>query len=267
MRGVILAGGHGKRLNPLTIITNKHLLPVYKKPMIYYPIETLAKVGIDDILIVTSGEYLGHFYRLLKTGEEFGVKLHYEIQEGNEGTGAALLCAEEFAKSDEFMVILGDNIVTEDLTAFVKDFEKEKEEFSAKILITQSENPKLYGVVEFEKNRVTRLVEKPKVPFSNYVNTGLWIFKPEVFDLLKEMKISARNEYETTDVLHLYAKQKKLTYGILTSKWTDAGTFEQLYEATVLMKELEEKEKKEIEKDHVYQSSGVRSCKPSAQLV
>ena len=267
MRGVILAGGHGTRLNPLTIITNKHLLPVYKKPMIYYPIETLAKVGIKDILIVTSGEYLGHFYKLLKTGEEFGVKLHYEIQEGNEGTGAALLCAEEFVRGDEFMVILGDNIVTEDLTSFVKLFETEKEEFSAKILITQSENPKLYGVVEFKKNKITRLVEKPKEPFSNYVNTGLWIFKPEVFELLKQMKLSARNEYETTDVLHYYAEQGKLTYGILTSKWTDAGTFEQLYEATVLMKELEEKEKKEIEKDHVYQSSGIRTRKPAAQPV
>lgn len=254
MRGVILAGGHGKRLNPLTTITNKHLLPVYKKPMIYYPIETLAKVGIKEILIVTSGEYLGHFYKLLRTGEEFGVKLHYEIQEGNEGTGAALLCSEEFVKDDEFMVILGDNIVTENIKSFVDEFEEEKKDFEAKILITESENPQLYGVVEFKDNKITRLVEKPKEPFSNYVNTGLWIFKPTVFELLKKMKISSRNEYETTDILHLYAEQGKLSYGILKSKWTDAGTFEQLYQATVLMKELEDKEKEEgvLEKNIIY---------------
>lgn len=262
MRGVVLAGGHGTRLDPLTAITNKHLLPVYKKPMIYYPIETLEKVGIKEILIVTSGEYLGHFYKLLKTGEEFGVKLHYEIQEGNEGTGAALLCSEEFVKDEEFMVILGDNIVTEDLKHFANDFEEEKKKFEAKILITESENPQLYGVVEFKDDKITKLVEKPKEPFSNYVNTGLWIFKPTVFELLKKMKMSSRNEYETTDILHTYAEQGKLTYGILKSKWTDAGTFEQLYEATVMMKLLEDHEKEVafIEKDHVYGLAGIRTC-------
>ncbi|MBX4266842.1 sugar phosphate nucleotidyltransferase [Clostridium estertheticum] len=254
MRGVILAGGHGKRLNPLTLVTNKHLLPVYKKPMIYYPIETFAKIGIKEILIVTNGEYIGHFYKLLRTGEDFGVKLHYEIQEGNEGTGAALLCAEEFAKGDDFMVILGDNIVTENIKDFVDDFEEEKKEFKAKILITKSENPELYGVVEFKDNKITRLVEKPKEPFSNYVNTGLWIFKSEAFEMLNNMKKSSRNEYETTDVLNNYAQQGQLTYGILKSKWTDAGTFEQLYKATALMKELEDnaKEACTFEKDIIY---------------
>ncbi|MCK4259545.1 MAG: NTP transferase domain-containing protein [Halanaerobiales bacterium] len=256
MRGVILAGGHGKRLHPLTLVTNKHLLPVYKKPMIHYPIETLAKVGIKEILIVTSGEYLGHFFRLLKTGKEWGVNLHYEIQEGNEGTGAALLCAEEFAKDEDFMVILGDNIVVENIKSFIDDFEEEKKEFDAKILITEVENPSKYGVVEFEGNRITRLVEKPKVPFSNYINTGLWIFKPEVFSLIKKLKKSSRNEYETTDVLHTYAEQGMLTYGILNSKWTDAGSFDQLYQATMLMRELEnemaQKEEKILEKDIVY---------------
>ncbi|MBC2581431.1 sugar phosphate nucleotidyltransferase [Clostridium sp. DJ247] len=256
MRGVILAGGHGKRLHPLTLVTNKHLLPVYKKPMIYYPIETLAKVGIKEILIVTSGEYLGHFFRLLKTGKQWGVNLHYEIQEGNEGTGAALLCAEEFVKNEDFMVVLGDNIVIEDIKSFVDDFEKEKEEFKAKILITKVDNPQKYGVIEFEDKRVTRLVEKPKIPFSNYINTGLWIFQPEAFSLLKELKISSRNEYETTDVLNLYAEQGKLTYGILNSEWTDAGSFEQLYQATALMKKLEEQEMKKeeivLEKNIIY---------------
>lgn len=240
MRGVILAGGTGTRLHPLTLVTNKHLLPVYKKPMIYYPIETLRSVGIKEILIVTSGEHLGHFYRLLRTGEELGVELHYEIQEGNDGTGAALLCAEEFVKDDDFMVILGDNIVCEDIKQFVDDFEQEKDEFKAKILIAKVEEPQKYGVVEFEGNKITRLVEKPENPFSNYVNTGLWICQSEMFSMLRSLKKSTRNEYETTDVLHQYAKEGKLTYSMLGSKWTDAGTFEQLYQATLLMKELED---------------------------
>lgn len=251
MRGVILAGGTGTRLHPLTLVTNKHLLPVYKKPMIYYPIETFRRIGITEILIVTSGEHLGHFYRLLRTGKELGVKLHYEIQEGNDGTGAALLCAEEFVKDEDFMVILGDNIVVENIKSFVEEFEEDKKEFKAKILITKVSNPKKYGVVDFEGKRITRLVEKPDNPFSNYINTGLWICQPEVFSLLKKLKKSTRNEYETTDVLHGYAKEGKLTYGILNSKWTDAGTFEQLYQATMLMKELEDNalyiEKVEVE--------------------
>lgn len=247
MRGVILAGGHGKRLHPLTLVTNKHLLPVYKKPMIYYPIETLVKIGIQDILIVTSGEYLGHFFRLLQTGKEWGVKIHYAIQEGNEGTGAALLCAEEFVKDDNFVVVLGDNIVVENIKGFVDDFEIEQREFQAKTLITRVDNPCKYGVVEFKGKKITRLVEKPEVPFSNYVNTGLWIFKPEVFSLLWQLKKSTRNEYETTDVLNLYAQRGELTYGMLQSKWTDAGTFEQLYQATILMRELEELEQQEKE--------------------
>lgn len=242
MRGVILAGGTGKRLHPLTLVTNKHLLPVYKKPMIYYPIETLKNVGITEILIVTSGEHLGHFYRLLRTGAELGVELHYEIQEGNDGTGAALLCAEEFVKDEDFMVILGDNIVCEDIKQFVDDFENEKKEYKAKILIAKVEEPQKYGVVEFEGKRITRLVEKPANPFSNYVNTGLWICQSEMFSLLKNLKKSTRNEYETTDVLHHYAKEGKLTYSMLSSKWTDAGTFEQLHQATLLMKELEDNE-------------------------
>ncbi len=244
MKGVILAGGHGKRMHPLTIVTNKHLLPVYKKPMIYYPIETLVKAGVNDILIVTSGEYLGHFYRLLQTGKEWGIDLHYEIQEGNTGTGAALLCAENFIKDEDFIVILGDNIVTENIKPFVDEFKEQRNEFKAKIMITKVEDPKKYGVVEFDDKRILNVVEKPDNPTSNYVNTGLWMFRPEVFSLLKNIKISTRNEYEATDVLNMYAKQGQLSYGIIKSKWTDAGTFEQLYNAIVQMKELESQELK-----------------------
>lgn len=244
MKGVILAGGNGKRLAPLTVVTNKHLLPVYKKPMIFYPLETLVKTGIKEILIVTSGEYIGHFYRLLGTGSEWGVRIHYEIQEGSGGTGDALLCAEDFIGDEDFLTILGDNIVYEDISEFVHAFDHEREEFDAKILIAKVENPQKYGVVEYEGKRITRLVEKPEHPFSNYVNTGLWIFKPEIFSLCKGLNLSVRNEYEITDILGDYAKKGRLTYEMLKREWTDAGTFEQLYRATVLVKQQEEEESK-----------------------
>lgn len=242
MRGVILAGGNGKRMYPLTMVTNKHLLPIYKKPMIYYPIETLVKSGVKEILIITSGEYLGDFYKLLRTGEAWGVKIQYGIQEGSSGTGAAMLCAEEFVKSDDFLVILGDNIVTEDIKPFVDEFLMQKDKFKAKILIAKVDDPSKYGVVEFDKEKIIKLVEKPEYPKTNYVNTGLWMLQSEVFALLKNVKLSSRNEYEATDVLNAYAEQGKLSYGMLNSKWTDAGTFEQLYNATVQMKQLEEEQ-------------------------
>lgn len=239
MKGVILAGGNGKRLAPLTVVTNKHLLPVYKKPMIFYPIETLATAGIKEVLIVTSGEYIGHFYKLLGTGAEWNIKIHYEIQEGSGGTGTALLCAKDFVGNDDFSVILGDNIVYEDISQFVQSFEQEKEEYDAKILIAKVDDPKKYGVVEYEGKKITRLVEKPDKPFSNYVNTGLWIFKSEIFGLCENLKLSVRKEYEITDILGDYAKKGRLTYEILKTDWTDAGTFDQLYKATSLMRQLE----------------------------
>src|SRR5437773_1940685 len=184
MRGVLLAGGSGSRLLPLTKVTNKHLLPVYKKPMIYYPIETLINAGIKDILIVTGGEHIGDFFRLLGSGKEWGAHFSYEIQEGNGGTGAALLLAEAFAKDEEFMVILGDNIVVENVRAFVDDFKNRKDGIQAKILVAKVKDPQKYGVVTIKGDRIVNIVEKPKNPKSSYVNTGLWMFNPEVFDLL-----------------------------------------------------------------------------------
>jgi glucose-1-phosphate thymidylyltransferase len=238
MKGVLLAGGTGTRLLPLTKVTNKHLLPVYKKPMIYYPIETLINAGIKDILIVTGGEHIGDFFRLLGSGKEWGVHFSYEIQEGNGGTGAALLLAESFAKDEEFMVILGDNIVIDNVRSFVEDFKRKKDQFKAKILITKVKDPQKYGVVTIQDNRIVSIIEKPKNPKSNYVNTGLWMFTPEVFDLLKKLKKSPRGEYEVTDVLAHYVKESQLSYSILKSPWTDAGTFESLYNATVLMQKF-----------------------------
>ena len=244
MKGVLLAGGTATRLKPLTNVTNKHLLPVYKKPMIYYPLETLLTAGIRDILIVTGGEYIGDFFRLLGSGRQWGAHFNYEIQEGTTGTGAALLLAENFARDEEFMVVLGDNVVSENVKQFVEAFKKEKDEFKAKTLIAKVKDPRQYGVVQFQGKRITNIIEKPKNPPSQYVNTGLWMFLPEVFDLLKKLKKSPRGEYEVTDILSHYAKAGELSYSILKSHWTDAGTFESLYNATVLMRKLEKAQSK-----------------------
>ena len=239
MKGVLLAGGTGSRLLPLTKVTNKHLLPVYKKPMIYYPLETLLNAGIKDILIVTGGEHVGDFFRLLGSGKEWGAHFSYEIQEGSGGTGAALLLAEPFVRDDAFMVVLGDNIVVENVDAFVEDFKRGQGRFKAKILVAKVKDPQKYGVVTFEKGRIISIVEKPQDPQSHYVNTGLWMFQPDVFGLLKNLKKSPRGEYEVTDVLAHYVRNGQLSYSILKSAWTDAGSFESLYNATVLMKKFE----------------------------
>jgi len=244
MRGVLLAGGTAKRLRPLTNVTNKHLLPVYNKPMIYYPLETLLKAGIKDILIVTGGEHIGDFSRLLGTGKEWGARFRYTIQQGSTGTGAALSLAEDFIGKKEFMVVLGDNVVSENVRKFVSEFRREKDKFKAKILVAKVKDPQKYGVVTFKGKKITGIVEKPKNPKSRYVNTGLWMFLPEVFGLLKKLKKSPRGEYEITDVLYHYAKREELSYSILKSSWTDAGTLESLYNATVLMKKLSDRKKK-----------------------
>ena len=240
MKGVLLAGGSGKRLWPLTKVTNKHLLPVYKKPMIYYPLETLLNAGIKDILIVTGGEQIGDFFRLLGSGKEWNAHFSYEIQEGSGGTGAALLLAENFIQEDPFMVVLGDNVVSENVKKFVDDFKIQQDKFKAKILVAKVKNPQKYGVVAFEGNKIVDITEKPMKPQSSYVNTGLWMFQPEVFSLLKKLKKSPRGEYEVTDILSHYVKTGELSYSILKSSWTDAGSFESLYNATVLMKKNEE---------------------------
>lgn len=246
MKGILLAGGSAKRLRPLTEVTNKHLLPVYKKPMIYYPLETLLNAGIKDILIVTGGEHVGDFFRLLGSGKKWNARFSYEIQEGSTGTAAALLLAEDFAKDEEFMVILGDNVVTEDVSNFVREFKNEKDRFKAKILIAKVDNPQDYGVVSFKGKKIIEITEKPKNPKSNYVNTGLWMFLPDVFSRIRGLEKSPRGEYEMTEVLDFYAKQEVLSYSLLKTQWTDAGSFESLYRATVLMRKLEVMENKKM---------------------
>ncbi len=234
MKGVVLAGGLGKRLHPLTKVTNKHLLPVYDKPMIYYPIETLLQAGIDDITIVTGGSSAGDFLRLLGNGHEFGLKhLNYTYQEGEGGIAAALSLAEHFAGGDKIVVILGDNIIEGNIKNAVKDFEKQKK--GAKLLLKEVPDPERFGVVEFEGDKVINIEEKPDKPKSNYIVTGIYMYDNTVFDIIRGLRPSARGELEITDVNNAYIRREEMTYEILEGWWTDAGTFESLTRANQLV--------------------------------
>lgn len=244
MKGVVLAGGLGKRLYPLTKITNKHLLPIYNKPMIFYPIQTLVDAGIKDILIVTGGNSAGDFLRLLGNGKIFGLPhLNYTYQEGEGGIAAALSLAEHFSRGDKIVVILGDNIIERSIKKEVEIFKKQKE--GARILLKEVEHPERFGVVEFDKKgKIKKIIEKPKKPPSNFVVTGIYMYDNYVFEIIKKLKPSERGELEITDVNNRYLKQGKLTYGILEGWWTDAGTFDSLLRANNLVAEIERKKKK-----------------------
>jgi glucose-1-phosphate thymidylyltransferase len=227
MKGVILAGGLGKRLYPLTKITNKHLLPVYDKPMIFYPLQTLINAGIDDILIVTGGNHAGDFLRLLGNGKEFGLKhINYTYQEGEGGIAEALSLAEHFSDYEKIVVILGDNIIEGNIIQTVKDFRKQKE--GAKILLKEVADPERFGVPEIVDGKVVAIEEKPKVPKSNYAVIGIYMYDAKVFDIIRTLTPSARGELEITDVSNAYIKEGKMTYDILHGWWSDAGTFESL---------------------------------------
>ena len=222
MKGVITAGGLGTRLYPLTKITNKHLLPVYDKPMIYYPVEKLVQAGITEILIVTGGNNAGEFLRLLGNGKKFGLKgLHYTYQEGETGIAAALLLAEDFVENERVIVLLGDNIFEDNLKPFIKAFQHQKR--GARILIKKVKNPQEYGVVEIEEGKVKNIEEKPKKPRSNYAQTGIYMYDNEVFSIIKTLKPSDRGELEITDVSNAYLKRGLLEYDILKGWWIDAG--------------------------------------------
>ncbi len=242
MKGVILAGGLGTRLLPLTKVTNKHLLPVYKKPMIYYPLETLVKAGIKDIMIVTGGESPGDFLKLLKNGKEFGLKeIHFAYQEGAGGIAEALSLAEDFADGQKIIVILGDNIFEDDISLFVKEFEAQEFEISgkkvggAKIFLKKVPDPERFGVAEIKNGKVISIEEKPKKPKSNYAVTGLYMYDNQVFDVIRTLKPSERGELEITDVNNFYIRQGTMTYEILKGFWTDAGTFDSLLKAALLL--------------------------------
>ncbi len=230
MKGIVLAGGLGTRMYPLTKVTNKHLLPIYNKPMIYYPIRTLVNAGIDEILVVTGGNSAGDFLRLLGNGKEFGLKhLNYAYQEGEGGIAAALSLAEYFADQDKIVVVLGDNIIEKNIRAAADSFRKQAE--GAKILLKEVTDPQRFGVPAFEGDRIVRIDEKPAAPASNYAVIGIYMYDSKVFDFIRTLKPSERGELEITDVNNYYLRQEKLTWDVLEGWWTDAGTFDSLLNA------------------------------------
>lgn len=229
-----MAGGLGTRLMPITSVTNKHLLPIYDKPMIYYPIETLVRAGIEDILIVTGGNNAGDFLRLLGNGREFGLRhINYTYQEGEGGIAEALGLAEYFVDNDKVIVILGDNILENDIEVYVNEFKRQQT--GAKILLKEVDDPERFGVARVEGEKVVDIIEKPTIPSSNYAVTGIYMYDARVFDIIKTLKPSNRGELEITDVNNAYCRSNGLTYNILEGWWTDAGTFESLYRANQLV--------------------------------
>jgi len=239
MKGVILAGGSGSRLRPLTKVTNKHLLPVYDKPMIFYPLETLITAGVKDILIVTGAENAGDFLKLLGSGSEFGVNLYYRVQDGSGGIAEALGLAEVFVGDDRCTVVLGDNIVEDNIEKFVNNFENSKE-VEACIFLKEVDDPERFGVAEISGDRIISIEEKPKKPKSNFAVTGIYMYSPAVFDIIKNLKPSARGEYEITDVNNAFIRRGTLSFSRLKGFWTDAGTFQSLHRATNLVKKKHE---------------------------
>ncbi|GAC1499852.1 MAG: sugar phosphate nucleotidyltransferase [Vulcanimicrobiaceae bacterium] len=234
MKGIILAGGLGSRLRPLTKVTNKHLLPIYDKPMIYYPLETLVKAGITDIMIVTGGNSAGDFLRLLGNGRDFGLKdIYYTYQEGEGGIADALKLCEHFAEGERIVVILGDNIVQADITPYVKRFQAQSS--GARLLIKEVPDPERFGVPERRGERIVNIEEKPATPKSRYAVTGIYMYDERVFDFAKKLKPSARNELEITDVNNAYVRAGDLFFDVLDGWWTDAGQFDSLFHASGLI--------------------------------
>lgn len=234
MKGVILAGGLGTRLYPLTKVTNKHLLPVYDKPMIYYPIRTLINAGIRDILLVTGGNHAGEFLKLLGDGRDFGLRhVNYTYQEGEGGIAEALGLARYFCGEEKVVVVLGDNIIEKNIIQAVRDFEKQKS--GAKILLKEVPDPERFGVAVIEDGKLARIVEKPRETVSKFAVVGIYFYDSRVFEIIETLKPSNRGELEITDVNNAYLERGELSYGILEGWWTDAGTFESLLRANNLV--------------------------------
>jgi glucose-1-phosphate thymidylyltransferase len=226
----------GSRLRPLTAVTNKHLLPVYDRPMIYYPIQTLINAGITDIMIVTGGNSAGEFLRLLRNGREFGLKhINYTYQEGEGGIAAALALCEDFADSEPVCVVLGDNIIEGNITRAARAYRHQGG--GAKILLKKVPDPQRFGVPELDAARVVRIEEKPDEPKSDYAVIGIYMYDAEVFQIIKTLKPSGRNELEITDVNNAYIERGEMTWDELEGWWTDAGTFESLLRASNLVAE------------------------------
>jgi len=236
MKGVVLAGGTGSRLSPLTRVTNKHLLPIYDKPMIYYPLQTLVEAGIQDILIVTGGNNAGDFLRLLRNGKDFGLnQLSFAYQEGEGGIADALRLAEPFAAGERICVILGDNILENSIRGARERFQQQQD--GALILLKEVQDPERFGVPVFEGKRIVRIEEKPKVPGSPYAVIGVYFYDGTVFDRVRTLRPSGRGEFEITDVNNSFLFEEQLSYYVIDGGWTDAGTFESLWRATKMVRE------------------------------
>lgn len=236
MKGIILAGGLGTRLQPMTRITNKHLLPVFDRPMIYYPLQCLIQAGIQDIMIVTGGNHAGDFLRLLKNGKEFGLKhLNYTYQEGEGGIAEALGLCEHFADGEPICVVLGDNLIEGNIVGTVQRFQEQGG--GARIILKDVPDPERFGVAELDGDRVLRIVEKPKEPKGSLAVIGIYMYDARVFDIIKTLKPSNRGELEITDVNNRYAEWGELRYEILDGWWTDAGTVESLHRASNMVAE------------------------------
>ena len=234
MKGVVLAGGLGSRLRPLTSVTNKHLLPVYDQPMIYYPIQTLINAGISDIMIVTGGNSAGDFLKLLGNGKAFGLKhLNYTYQEGEGGIAAALALVEHFAGGQPICVVLGDNIIQGNIQTAAESYCKQGS--GAKILLKKVADPQRFGVPQLDGQRVLRIDEKPSQPKSEYAVIGIYMYDARVFEIIRRLKPSGRGELEITDVNNDYIQRSEMTWDELEGWWTDAGTFESLLHASNLV--------------------------------
>jgi glucose-1-phosphate thymidylyltransferase len=237
MKGIVLAGGTGSRLFPLTKVTNKHLLPIGKFPMIYYPIFKLQQCGITEIIIVTGKEHMGSVVNLLGSGYEFGLEFTYRIQDQPGGIAQALSLAEGFVGNDRCVVILGDNIFKSNIGEFVTNYQKQST--GAKILIKQVPDPHRYGVAELKGDLIVGIEEKPQVPKSDFCVTGIYMYDSNVFEIIRRLKPSGRGELEITDVNNAYIEKETLTYDIINDWWTDAGTFESIFRANEYAREYD----------------------------
>jgi glucose-1-phosphate thymidylyltransferase len=236
LKGVVLAGGLGTRLRPLTSVTNKHLLPVYDQPMIYYPLQTLVNAGITDIMVVTGGNSAGEFLRLLGNGKAFGLKhLNYTYQEGEGGIAQALSLVEHFCSGEPVCVVLGDNIIEGNISAAVADYQRQGG--GAKIILKKVPDPQRFGVPRLEGKRVVHIDEKPAKPQSDYAVIGIYMYDETVYDIIRDLKPSGRGELEITDVNNAYIERDAMTWDELEGWWTDAGTFESLLRASNLVAE------------------------------
>jgi glucose-1-phosphate thymidylyltransferase len=233
LRGIVLAGGTGSRLRPLTKVTNKHLLPVGQKPMIYYPIEKLTSIGIEQILIVTGVEHMGDVVGLLGSGRDFGCQFTYKVQDEAGGIAQALALAEGFSNNDPLAVILGDNLFKANLKQYAERFLAQKT--GARLLLKQVESPERFGVAQVSGDKIIKIEEKPQKPRSNYAVTGVYFYDTAVFDIIKTLKPSGRGELEITDVNNVYIAKNQLSYDLLEGWWSDAGTFESFTHANELV--------------------------------